>query len=175
MATASTASFRVSTKSMREASFAALPISLLTEHGGDLSAARLAYPQAPQPWLDLSTGVNPYSYPFMELPEECLTRLPDSSGLRGLETAAAKAYRAPAHTEVVAAPGTQAIINWLPRLLPARRVGILGFTYCEHARSWAANGVKVTIVAEPAALQNQDVAIIVNPNNPDGRLVAVQD
>lgn len=104
-----------------------------------------------------------------------MTRLPDTSELRALETAAAKAYSAPAHTEVVAAPGTQAIIDWLPRLLPARRVGILGFTYCEFARSWAANGAKVTIAAESGALQNQDVAIIVNPNNPDGRLVAAQD
>jgi cobalamin biosynthesis protein CobC len=149
-----------------------LPFS---EHGGDLSAARLAYPQAPEPWLDLSTGVNPYSYPFIELPAECLTRLPDTSELRALEAAAAKAYSAPAHTEVVAAPGTQAMINWLPRLLPARRVGILGFTYCEFARSWAANGAKVTIAAELAELQHQDVAIIVNPNNPDGRLIAAQD
>jgi cobalamin biosynthetic protein CobC len=152
-----------------------VPELLFSEHGGDLAAVRLAYPQAPQPWLDLSTGVNPYSYPFIELPEECLTRLPDTGELRALETAAARAYSAPAHMEVVAAPGTQAMINWLPRLVPARRVGILGFTYCEFARSWAANGAKVTIAAEPAALQHQDVAIIVNPNNPDGRLVAVQD
>ncbi len=148
---------------------------LLAEHGGDLSAARLAHPQAPEPWLDLSTGVNPYPYPFGDLPDECLARLPEIEALRALEAAAAKTYRVPAHAEVVAGPGTQAIINWLPRILPARHAGILGFTYCEHARSWAAAGAKVTTAKELSALDDKDAAIVVNPNNPDGRLVAAQD
>ena len=104
-----------------------------------------------------------------------MTKLPDSGALRALEEAAAKAYDVPRHAQVVAAPGSQAIINWLPHLIPARRVGILGFSYSEFARSFAASGAKVTIAAEPAALQHHDVAIIVNPNNPDGRLVARQD
>jgi cobalamin biosynthetic protein CobC len=146
-----------------------------TEHGGDLSAARLAYPQAPEPWLDFSTGVNPYLYPFGVLPDECLARLPDLEALRALEAAAAQAYRVPAHAEVVAAPGTQAIINWLPRILPARHAGILGFTYFEHARSWAASGAIVTLAEELSGLEDKDVAIVVNPNNPDGRLIAAQD
>jgi cobalamin biosynthetic protein CobC len=148
---------------------------LPAEHGGDLSAARLSYPQAPEPWLDLSTGVNPYSYPCGDVPDACLTKLPDASALLALEAAAAKAYAVPSPIQVVAGPGTQAIINWLPTLLIPRKVGILGFTYCEFARSFAANGARVTIAAEPAALQGQDVAIIVNPNNPDGRLVSVQE
>jgi cobalamin biosynthetic protein CobC len=160
---------------MREAAFPQLPIWLRAEHGGDLSAAQLAYPQAPEPWLDLSTGINPYSYPCTDVPPGCLTKLPDASELLALEAAAAKAYGAPAHAQIVAAPGTQAIINWLPRLRPARTAGILGFTYSEFARCWAANGAAVTIAAEPAALQHRDVAIIVNPNNPDGRLVSVRE
>jgi len=160
---------------MDEASCPEWSLASQAEHGGDLSAARLAYPQAPSPWLDLSTGVNPYSYPFGELPPACWTKLPDSGELQALEAAAAVAYGVPAHAQVVAAPGSQAIINWLPRLLPARRVGILGFTYSEFARSWAATGAKLTIAAEPAALRDHDIAIVVNPNNPDGRLVAAQD
>jgi cobalamin biosynthetic protein CobC len=148
---------------------------LPAEHGGALSAARLSYPQAPEPWLDLSTGINPYSYPCGDVPAECLTKLPDASALLALESAAAKAYAVPSPMQVVAGPGTQAIINWLPPLLIPRKVGILGFTYCEFARSFAANGARVTIAAEPAALQGQDVAIVVNPNNPDGRLVSVKD
>ncbi len=148
---------------------------LLAEHGGNLLAARRAYPQAPEPWLDLSTGVNPYAYPFAHPPMEGFTRLPQPEELRALEAAAATAYRAPAAAEVVAAPGTQAIINWLPRLLPARRVGILGVTYCEHARSWAANGAELTVVENLAGLEDKDIAIVVNPNNPDGRLVAAAD
>ncbi len=131
---------------------------------------RLAYPQAPCPWLDLSTGVNPYPYPYGELPRDCLTKLPDPGELRELEEAAANAYRVPAHAEIIAAPGSQAIVNWLPRLIPARRVGILGFTYSEFARVFAASGTEVMIAREPAGLHEQDAAIIVNPNNPDGRI-----
>ena len=148
---------------------------LLAEHGGNLFAARKAYPQAPEPWLDLSTGINPYAYPFAHPPLESFTRLPQPDELRALEAAAAMAYRAPAAAEVVAAPGTQAIVNWLPRLLPARRVGILGVTYCEHARSWAASGAELTVVEDLCGLEDKDIAIVVNPNNPDGRLIAAAD
>jgi cobalamin biosynthetic protein CobC len=144
-------------------------------HGGNLLAARRAYPLAPEPWLDLSTGVNPHAYPFGFLPQEAFKRLPEPEELCALEAAAAQAYRVPAHAEVIAAPGTQAIINWLPRLLPARRAGILGFSYYEHARSWALSGAEISVAGELSALKDQDVAIAVNPNNPDGRLAAARD
>lgn len=148
---------------------------LPAEHGGNLFAARRAHPQAPEPWLDLSTGVNPHAYPFACPPMESFTRLPQPDELRALEAAAAMAYRAPAAAEVVAAPGTQAIVNWLPRLLPARRVGIFGVTYCEHARSWATSGAELTVAEVLSGLEDKDIAIVVNPNNPDGRLVAAAD
>ncbi len=152
-----------------------MPELLLAEHGGDLFAARRAYPQAPEPWLDLSTGVNPYAYPFVPPPIESFTRLPQPEELRALEAAAAMAYRARTPAEVVAAPGVQAIINWLPHLVPARRVGILGVSYCEHARSWATSGAEPTVVDDISGLEDKDIAIVVNPNNPDGRLVAAAD
>jgi cobalamin biosynthetic protein CobC len=160
---------------MRETSRPELPELLLAEHGGNLFAARRTHPQAPEPWLDLSTGINPYAYPFAHPPLESFTRLPQPEELRALEAAAATAYRAPAAAEVVAAPGTQAIVNWLPRLLPARRVGILGVTYYEHARSWATSGAELTVVEDLSGLEDKDIAIVVNPNNPDGRLVAAAD
>jgi cobalamin biosynthetic protein CobC len=31
------------------------------EHGGDLAAARARFPGAPEPFIDLSTGINPFS------------------------------------------------------------------------------------------------------------------
>src|ERR1700730_10191204 len=175
MATANAASFRVAAKSMGETSRPELLELLLAEHGGDLFAARRAYPQAPEPWLDLSTGINPYAYPFAHSPLESFTRLPQPEELRAVAAAAAMAYRAPAAVEVVAAPGTQAIMNWLPHLVPARRVGILGVTYCEHARSWATSGADLTVVEDLSGLEDKDIAIVVNPNNPDGRLVAAAD
>ncbi|MGQ0446028.1 MAG: aminotransferase class I/II-fold pyridoxal phosphate-dependent enzyme, partial [Beijerinckiaceae bacterium] len=91
------------------------------------------------------------------------------------EAAARAAYDVPAFVEVVAAPGTQAIINLLPRLVPARRVGILGFTYCEHARSWAASGAEISVIEDLPGLEDKDIAIVVNPNNPDGRLIAAAE
>jgi cobalamin biosynthetic protein CobC len=160
---------------MRETSCPELPELLLAEHGGNLFAARKAYPQAPESWLDLSSGINPYAYPFAHPLMESFTRLPQPEELRALEAAAATAYRAPVAAEVVAAPGTQAIINWLPRLLPARRVGILGVTYYEHARSWANGGAELTVVEELSGLEDKDIAVVVNPNNPDGRLIAAAD
>ncbi|MGO9675089.1 MAG: threonine-phosphate decarboxylase CobD [Methylocella sp.] len=147
-------------------------------HGGDLSLARKTFPAAPEPWLDLSTGVSPYAYPFHAPPPESWTRLPDAAALAALEATAAAAYRAASDARVVAAPGTQAIIGWLPHLFPARRVGVLGFTYFEHAQTWAASGAAVSIAGDLGELEDisgreeLDVAVIVNPNNPDGRIVA---
>ena len=175
MATASAASVNVAAKSMCEKSPKDLPELPLAWHGGTLLAARKTYPQAPHPWLDLSTGINPFAYPFVYPPLESFTRLPQAEELCALEAAAAIAYRVPEAAGIVAAPGTQALINWLPHLMPARRVGILGFTYCEHARSWAASGAAVTIAKDLRELENQDAAVIVNPNNPDGRLVPASD
>lgn len=147
----------------------------LAGHGGNLFAARKAYPQAPEPWLDLSTGINPYSYPFANLPLESFTRLPQPEEIWALEAAARAAYHVPAFAEVVAAPGSQALISLMPHLARAQRVGVLGLTYSEHARSWAAVGAKVTVFKDLAALASMDAAVIVNPNNPDGRLVPPSD
>jgi cobalamin biosynthetic protein CobC len=140
-------------------------------HGGGLDAARRRFPSAPEPWIDLSTGVSPRAYPIPAIAPEAWTRLPDENALAQLEAAAAKAYRAPAHMEVVAGAGTQAFIQCLPRLFPARRVATLGFTYAEHAASWRASGARASVAATLDELEDLDAAIVVNPNNPDGRLV----
>ncbi len=145
-----------------------------TYHGGDLGAARMAYPAAPEPWIDLSTGINAVSYPVPPLDPVLWTALPEPGAIAGLEAVAARAYGTTSE-RVVAAPGTQALIQWLPHLVPARRVGILGSTYGEHAAGWAAAGAEVSTVQDPAALEGFDVAVVVNPNNPDGRLVAAAD
>lgn len=143
-------------------------------HGGRLDAARRLYPMAPLPWVDLSTGVNPHPYPLPPVPLEAWTRLPDDDALATLTGAARRAYDAPAGASVVAGAGVQAFIQLVPRLVPARRVAVLGETYAEHAACWRAAGALVEIcdtldsLADTAA----DVVVIVNPNNPDGRLVS---
>jgi cobalamin biosynthetic protein CobC len=144
-------------------------------HGGNLGEARRLFPQAPEPWLDLSAAASPYAYPFAELSPEAFTRLPEEAELRRLETAAAEFYGAADAAYVVAAAGTQALIQWLPQILRARQVGVLGFTYSEHARAWRNAGANVRICEELGELADTDVAVVVNPNNPDGRLVPAGD
>ena len=47
-----------------------------TYHGGALGVARRLAPHAPEPWIDLSTGVNPYAYPLPHLEPEAWSRAP---------------------------------------------------------------------------------------------------
>jgi cobalamin biosynthetic protein CobC len=140
-------------------------------HGGDLDEARRLFPQAPEPWIDLSTGINPIAYPVPVLPASLFERLPSPADHRALEEAAAAAYEATDAAAVVAAPGTQGLISLLPRLRPRSRVAILGPTYAEHAHAWRGAGHDVAEVAALDRLDGVDVVVVVNPNNPDGRLL----
>ncbi|AWB19795.1 threonine-phosphate decarboxylase [Methylobacterium currus] len=141
-------------------------------HGGDLDEARRLFPQAPEPWIDLSTGINPIPYPWPALDASAFTRLPARTDLASLEAAAAQAYGArPAH--VAAAPGTQALIDLIPRLRPPGRVAVVGPTYAEHAASWARAGHSVATVPDLTA--EADIGVVVNPNNPDGRVMPARD
>ncbi len=155
---------------------AAEPIAAtIFHHGGNLKSAQALFPAAPQPWIDLSTGINPVAYPIAAFAPEAWTRLPEPAHTAGLEAAAAQAYCVKDPACVVAAPGTQALIQWLPRLFPAQHVGIYGFTYGEHEKTWAAAGATTTSVETLEALSRFDVAVVVNPNNPDGRLVSANE
>ena len=145
------------------------------EHGGDLSAARRLFPGAPEPFIDLSTGINPYPYPLPQLPPASFERLPQADALARLVDAAAKAYGAPAPACIVAAPGTQSLLPLVAALKPAGQVAIVGPTYAEHARVAKLAGHRVIETRELDELGDADLAIVVNPNNPDGRLLAVAD
>src|SRR5215212_8259830 len=100
-------------------------------HGGDLDEARRVFPRAPEPWIDLSTGINPVPYPLPVLAPDLFARLPGPQAHRDLEAAAAEAYGAEDAALVVAAPGTQILISLLPSLRPRSRVAVLGPTYAE--------------------------------------------
>jgi cobalamin biosynthetic protein CobC len=147
----------------------------LRYHGGNINAARRLFPDAPEPWIDLSTGINPVPYPAGSLPPAILARLPEPVELAALEAIAARTYGAPAWAETIAAPGTQAVIQWLPHLIPARRVGILGSTYGEHEKRWRAAGADIVQATTLAELAGCDVGVVINPNNPDGRLAPAGD
>ena len=72
-------------------------------HGGDLAAARRRFPDAPEPLIDLSTGINPHPYPLPPLPPDLFTRLPEPEALERLAATAARAYGAAADQVVVGA------------------------------------------------------------------------
>lgn len=138
-------------------------------HGGRLGEARREFPGAPEPWLDLSTGINPVAYPLGELPAPCFARLPEPDQLDALHQAAARAYGLADPRGVVAAPGTQSLIEWLPRLLPPAAIAVLGPTYGEYAGAWRRAGHRVADVPTLAAAEAADIVVLCNPNNPDGR------
>ena len=148
-------------------------------HGGDLGAARTAYPESLEPWIDLSTGINPIAYPWMaRLPQEILTeataRLPQKSA----ETACLKAWTESLQVknpdDWLLVPGSQAMINLLPILFPDHQAVISDPCYGEYERAWRRTGTSVQKV-QPHDLmslepQHSTVVILTNPNNPDGYL-----
>jgi len=86
--------------------------------------------------------------------------------------AAHAAYGVANDVKIVAAPGTQILIQLLPVCFPASNVGIVGPTYSEHADCWARTGANVRLFEQlPTSDEARalDVVVVVNPNNPDGR------
>lgn len=142
------------------------------EHGGDLSEAMARFGGEPGAWLDLSTGINPTPWPVPgQLLKTNLQRLPERAADEALLSAARKTYRVPAAADIVAAPGTQALIQWLPRLASPGPVAIAGPTYGEHARAWSDCGHLVATSSIDRLPDDARHAVIVNPNNPDGHTV----
>jgi cobalamin biosynthetic protein CobC len=142
-------------------------------HGGDLALAIDRYGGDERDWLDLSTGINPHAYP-VNLPDtaDVWQRLPGENALKRLLGAARKAYRCPDHLNLVAAPGTQALISLLPGLFPEGDVAIASPTYTSHADAWRRAGRTVLEAPHLHALPpDVRIAVLVNPNNPDGRLI----
>src|SRR5262245_7948453 len=88
------------------------------DHGGDLTAARRLFPDAPEPFIDLSTGINPFPYPIPAIPDDDIVRLPDRARIQQLAAIAARAYGAPSGNCVVPAPGTQILLPMVASLAP---------------------------------------------------------
>jgi cobalamin biosynthesis protein CobC len=138
----------------------------MRDHGGDLDRARAAH--GGDDWIDLSTGINRQPYPVPPLPPHAWAALPLASELDTLEAAAARAYGA-APDRVVALPGAQAAIQLVPRLAAPGHAAVLAPSYNEHAASLSAQGWRVTPAPDLGAMAGADLAVVVNPNNPDGR------
>src|SRR6202795_1513720 len=115
-------------------------------HGGDLGAARRLFPDAPEPFVDLSTGINPNPYPLPPLPAELFARLPDAAATARLAAAAATSYGAPSAAHVVPAPGTQILLPLVAGLVRSGRAAILSPTYPELSRAAMLAGHNVKTV-----------------------------
>lgn len=145
----------------------------MIEHGGGIAAAEARFGRPREGWLDLSTGINPWPYPVPLLPPAALTRLPEQDAVDDLRAAAAGYCGVGDPSVIVAAPGSQALIQVLPRVVPRGRVAILGFTYGEHALCWHRAGHEIVIADDLAVAA--DVLVVTNPNNPDGRVIGRRD
>jgi cobalamin biosynthesis protein CobC len=144
------------------------------KHGGDLSEAMARFGGGRANWLDLSTGINPHAYPLPAIDKRFFSALPNASDLDALLLAARRAYQVPDRVGIIAAPGTQALIQWLPRLARPGRVGIFSPTYAEHEAAWSLAGHEVLPLpfdrASDALSQGLKHIVLVHPNNPDGHL-----
>ncbi|MCP4327839.1 MAG: threonine-phosphate decarboxylase [Alphaproteobacteria bacterium] len=142
-------------------------------HGGGLDAVRPLKTSRGDAWIDLSTGINPWPYPLPKIESAAWHRLPGVELLEAALDAARSCYGAPQDARLVAAPGSQALIQWLPWLRSRGRVAVLGHTYGEHAYCWGQAGHDVAVVDDLGdAIRTADVVVVTNPNNPDGRVRA---
>jgi len=148
---------------------------LIPRHGGDPKSHEARFGMPKDGWLDVSTGINAVAYPVAPVPQHMCARLPQQDDMAALLAAARRAYRVPDHATIIASPGTQALIQMIPTLFEPSSVSILTPTYGEHAPAWTAAGHRVathpSICAQAAAPSS--FAVVVHPNNPDGRVQTV--
>ena len=139
----------------------------MLEHGGNLDVARQRFGGRVEDWIDLSTGINRVPYPVVDVERMGWSALPSRSDIESLHDAARQAYATDA--PIMAMAGAQAAIQLLPRLAASGHARILAPTYNEYAAVLSASGWEVTEVSGLEALAGADLALVVNPNNPDGR------
>jgi cobalamin biosynthetic protein CobC len=145
---------------------AAAIVDPLLQHGGRIDVAAARFPSAPQPWLDLSTGISPWGYPVGEIGHSTWQHLPSGQDLAELEAAAAGAFGGVSPDQIVAVPGTDLAIRLLAKHLTAQSVAIVGPTYGGYKSAWPDAKIIGFVNAASA-----DLLICANPNNPDGAVI----
>lgn len=148
------------------------------QHGGALLAAIAHHGGSVADWLDLSTGISPFSFPLPPLGEEVWRRLPDPASSLAL-AATAQAFYGGGSVPVIT-PGSQAAIQHLPALARkassgAGNVGILSPTYGEYAAAFGRAGFEVRAGNSLERLADCDAVVLANPNNPDGRRIGREE
>lgn len=139
----------------------------MLEHGGQLLKASQQFGIPIENWLDLSTGINPISYPIGLIPTERLNRLPENNDR--LHEIASRYYQT---NNILAVSGSQWAIEHLPLLFDKKRIGVVSPSYFEHQQQWEKAGHKIISITEGRIdeyISKIDILIIVNPNNPTGK------
>lgn len=147
------------------------------EHGGNLPAASRRFDIPLDQWMDLSTGISPWSWPVPVLPQHVWQTLPYAD--EQLETAAAGYYGCD-RAAILAVPGSQYALQYTPALLRTGTVAMPLRGYAEHRAAWLRAGYHIVEYADGNALRHLvetgavDHALVINPNNPTGEVVAAQ-
>lgn len=154
-------------------------------HGGQLSRVAKEFGIPEQQWLDLSTGIAPFSYPIPDIPSKIWQDLPTIS--EGLIEAAKVYYQAEYCWPVA---GSQQLIEKLPQLWNAEKkhnkqhnkehnnqhnkqsITLHAYLpkvgYKEHQQAWMKAGYQLHFYqAElPNNIEKNSVVVVINPNNP---------
>jgi len=139
-------------------------------HGGGITAAAAEFGGRPEDWLDLSTGINPSPVRLPEIPQSAWHRLPDRYLLQSAVEAARDYYRG-GRLSPLPVPGTQSVIQLLPRLVaPGSRVAVVSPTYGEYEKAFRSAGCVTHTVSSLSEIGDGTMlAVVVNPNNPTGQ------
>lgn len=140
------------------------------EHGGNVCEAIQRYGGTDLDWLDLSTGISPWSYPIPDLNESLWRSLPAKP--ESLIHAAANYYGCQQNA-ISVTPGSQLAIRLIPTLINSKQtVAIPLIGYQEHAYAWRSTGhtvLRYTNIEELNSLicaRKVDNVVVINPNNP---------
>ncbi|WP_413693903.1 threonine-phosphate decarboxylase [Psychromonas sp. KJ10-2] len=142
-------------------------------HGGQLSKVAKKYAIPEQDWLDLSTGIAPFSYAIPTIPAKVWQDLPTIS--ESLIKAAEHYYQADYCWPVA---GSQQLIEKLPTLWNDKNrsvnTGEMKHAYLpkvgykEHQQAWFLAGYQLHFYQQtlPDNIEKNSVVVVINPNNP---------
>ena len=141
-------------------------------HGGAIDHMRMAFPAAPDPWIDLSTGINPWPYPVDGVDLSVLHQLPLQTASAACRSAMASAFDAP-EASVVPGPGSELLIRLLPTVVAPRHVAILAPAYGDHALVWKTAAERVSEIDSLSSMaEDVDALVLCNPGYVDGKVYA---
>lgn len=151
-------------------------------HGGELNKAAKKYNRPISDWLDLSTGISPFSYPVNNISQNIWQRLPEMSP--EFIEATNQYYQT---DKWVVCAGTQAGIQVIPKLWHElldgssnKRIDVWvpEVGYKEHEKSWQDHSLSQTNhlnvihrycrLPSSKELTDNCVVVVINPNNPTG-------